>query len=1043
MNRPINCTRVILRKVKRLAIVLTMAFLIIAAPGARAGLQEVFQHPPDSAKPWAYWFWMNGNISKAGITADLEAMARVGIGGVLIMEVARTNAMAPAGPVAFASPEWREMFRHVVAEAGRLGLKVNMNNDAGWCGSGGPWMTPESSMQKLVATNITVTGPQLFDGTLPQPKALHQYYRDLKVLAFPAPARGERASIPKEQVFDLTGRMDAAGKLKWEAPPGRWRVLRLGCTTTGAMNKPSPRSGEGLECDKLNPEAIRRHFEGFIAKLADDAGPMAGKVFTMTHIDSWEVGTQDWTPRMAEEFRARRGYELTPWLVVLAGGPSVGSPEETQRFRRDYKRTCSELNNEAYAGALRKLANRRGLKLSIEAYGSGGFLDPLAYAAEADLPMAEFWIGRWRAWHMLSPRLMASVAHVCGKPVVGAESFTSSPENDPFTEHPYSVKTLGDWVFCEGINRFVFHRNVLHPWTNLAPGMSFGGFGWHVDRNQTWWEPGAAYMQYLARCQAMLQQGQFVADVCRLVPDGENHGQGPAMLNLADQYESIPPGYGYDYISDKAFLEGLRVKNRRVVTPTGMSYRLVQLPNAKTLTPDLLRRLRDLVKTGGVIAGPRPERSPSLQNYPRCDEEVRTLATELWGDCDGTKIKEHRLGTGRVIWGRPMAEALHELACGTDFGFVIDPPMTEEAIMSITQDRGLQRGREQPRLMPTAGLNWIHRRAGQSEVYFVANPQHREVDALCTFRVKGLQPELWDPATGDIRKLALFRNTASGIQMPLHFDPAGSVFVVFQKKANPATQIVEVARAGVVLFGAERQTPAQLPEFWSDGPKTKMAGCEQGGYAVLYANGRREVFENPAHPAAVEINGPWAVQFQPGRGAPEQAAFAELADWSKHADPGVRYFSGTATYTIQFDWAPPAGCARWKLDLGDVKVMAEVKLNGQRVGVLWKPPYAADVTGLLKPGHNQLEVKVTNLWPNRLIGDEQYPDDCTPDGSWKKGSILAWPEWLLKGQPRPEPRRLTFTTWKYFAKESPLLSSGLLGPVTVQGERVVSTGRAQ
>ncbi len=319
--------------------------------------------------------------------------------------------------------------------------------------------------------------------------------------------------------------------------------MRIGCTTTGVTNKPSPRSGQGLECDKFNPEAIARHFEAFIAKLAEDVGPQAGKVFTSTHIDSWEVGSQNWTPRMAEEFRARRGYDLTPWLInVVAPGTIVGSAEETKRFRQDYKRTSAELNNEAYAGALRKLAHRRGLQLSIEAYGTGGFLDPLTYGAEADVPMAEFWIVRWGAWHLLSPRLMASVGHVHGKPVVGAESFTSWPESDQFTEHPYSVKTIGDWAFCEGINRFVFHRNVLHPWTDLAPGMSFAGYGWHVDRQQTWWEPGAAFMQYLARCQAMLQAGQFVADVCRLVPDGENYGQRPATATLPDRYEPIPPG---------------------------------------------------------------------------------------------------------------------------------------------------------------------------------------------------------------------------------------------------------------------------------------------------------------------------------------------------------------------------------------------------------------------------------------------------------------------------------------------------------------------
>jgi hypothetical protein len=340
--------------------------------------------------------------------------------------------------------------------------------------------------------------------------------------------------------------------------------------------------------------------------------------------------------------------------------------------------------------------------------------------------------------------------------------------------------------------------------------------------------------------------------------------------------------------------------------------------------------------------------------------------------------------------------------------------------------------------MPTAGLNWIHRRAGGSEVYFVANPQHREVEALCTFRVKGLQPELWDPATGDIRKPAAFRDTALGTQLPLRFDPAGSVFVVFQQKAIPATQIVEVARDGVVLFGAKWQTPASLPEFWNEGGKVTMTSRYPGRYTVLYGNSSKQVFaDSEPHPAACAVAGPWTVQFQPGRGAPGKAEFVELVDWSRHADPAIRYFSGTASYQTEFGWTPPAGGYRYTLGLGEVQVMAEVRLNGKELGVLWKPPYAVDVTKVLKPGTNKLEVKVTNLWPNRLIGDEQHPDDCTPDGSWKTGPIPAWPEWLLKGQPRPEPRRLTFTTWKYYNKDSPLVSSGLLGPVMVQGESVV------
>ena len=491
-------------------------------------------------------------------------------------------------------------------------------------------------------------------------------------------------------------------------------------------------------------------------------------------------------------------------------------------------------------------------------------------------------------------------------------------------------------------------------------------------------------------------------------------------------------------------LTKVSVKDGQLVTPSGMSYRLVQLPNGNALRPELMRKLCELIKAGAIVTGPKPERSPSLQNYPRCDEEVRALSSEMWAECDGTTLKEHKLGAGRVTWGRPLAEVLAELAGGADFSFVIDPPVTDEAIMSVTQARAVLPGKEPPRLVPTAGLNWIHRRAGQSEIYFVANPQHREVEALCTFRVKGLQPELWDPATGDIRKPAMFRETPSGIQVPLHFEPAGSVFVVFQQKANLTTQIVEVRCDGALLFGEQRQTPTPMPEFWIDGKQVTKLSRMAGRYAVVYGNGSKQVLIDPGqHPAACTLGGPWTVQFQPDRGAPAKEEFAELTDWSKHADPAIRYFSGTASYQTQFDWTPPAGRYRFFLGLGDVQVMAEVRLNGKALGVLWKPPYAVDVTDTLRPGKNEIEVKVTNLWPNRLIGDEQYPDDCTPDGSWKVNALPAWPEWLLKGQPRPEPRRLTFTTWKYYTKDSPLVPSGLVGPVAVRGELVIAAEQAK
>lgn len=1024
-------------------------------------LASRFAAPPSSARPWVYWFWINGNISREGITADLEAMQRAGIGGALIMEVGQTkheqSQMAPAGPVAFASPEWCELFSHALAEASRLNLALNLHNGAGWCGSGGPWNLPELSMQQLVWTDTDVTGPGKQSLPLAQPKSKRGFYRDIKVLALPSLAAAAPETLPQTGtkprrnkaaggltgplaspqpltgVLDLTPNMDSSGLLAWDSPDGRWIVRRIGHTSTGRTNHPAPESGMGLECDKFNAEAVRRHFEGLIGKLAAAAGPAAGKAFALTHVDSWEVGEQDWTPNLLEEFRQRRGYNLTPWLIALTGGPALDSVELTNRFRADFKRTQSELVCENYAGTLRKLANRQALHLSIEAYGpDGGFLNPLDYGAAADLPMAEFWLRRWDAWHLNSPRLLASAAHTTGKPLVGAESFTASHRNGTWNEHPYTLKTLGDWAFCEGINRLVIHRMVLQPWTGNEPGMTFGPFGTHFDRNQTWWEPGAAYLKYLARCQSLLQAGQFVADVCRLVPDGENHGSRGTMSALPGRYAPLPAGYNYDYLSDQRLAEAT-VKDHRIALPSGMSYALLQLPEGDALRPELMRQIQELVADGAAVSGPRPARSPSRERYPQCDEEVRAAANEVWGPCDGRTVTEHQYRNGRVIWGASLDAWLRELAGPPDLAFLIAPPLSGDFLPpSVPRRREKAADTDQ---MPTTGLNWIHRRMGQTDCFFLANPQSRPVDAWCTFRITGRQPECWDPETGTIRSPAAFSTTGDTTTVPVSFSPAGSVFLVFRQPSNPKSQVISIRHQQSCRFGGqEAGHPVPLPQLWQGQEGVWMETATAGDFEFAYADGKtRSVKILPASSDAFAVPGPWQVAFQAGRGAPATAEFPMLGDWAQHADAGIRYFSGTAIYSTSFDWTLPATSGvRHCLDLGRVEIMAEVALNGEPLGVLWKPPFALDVSGLLRPGRNELRVKVTNLWTNRLIGDEYHPDDCTADASWNTGALPAWPDWFLANRPRPEPRRITFSTWKYYTADTPLLPSGLLGPVVLR-----------
>ncbi|HID23039.1 MAG TPA: glycosyl hydrolase family 43, partial [Planctomycetaceae bacterium] len=468
-------------------------------------------------------FWLNGNITREGITADLEAMKRAGIGGVLIMEV---DQGVPEGDVPFAGPQWRKLFQHVCSEAKRLGLKVNMNNDAGWCGSGGPWVPPELAMQRLVWTETSVEGPRRFDGRLPQPKAVAGYYRDVTVLALPTPVRSAKiigfrrksfhlamhqslagratwpadpagSAIPRDRVLDLTQKMDTNGRLVWDVPEGRWTILRIGHTPTGKDNHPAPESGRGLECDKLSHRAVQTHFASFIGKLTQDVGPLAGQTFVATHIDSWEVGVQNWTPKFRDEFRRRRGYDPLPWLPVVTGRV-IGSREQSERFLWDLRQTVGELLLENYAGCMRELAQKHGLRLSIEAYTTCP-VNELEYAGRADEPMGEFW--SWSKYRMaFSCTEMASAAHVYGRPIVGAEAFTATNE-EAWQGHPGNIKKLGDWAFCEGINRFVFHRYALQPWRDRRPGMSMGPWGLHYERTQTWWEHSQAWHEYLARCQ--------------------------------------------------------------------------------------------------------------------------------------------------------------------------------------------------------------------------------------------------------------------------------------------------------------------------------------------------------------------------------------------------------------------------------------------------------------------------------------------------------------------------------------------------------------
>ena len=463
-----------------------------------------------------------------------------------------------------------------------------------------------------------------------------------------------RAAIPRRNILDLSSRLGSDGRLAWDVPVGRWTLLRMGHTSTGVENHPAPAGGLGLESDKLSKEASEAAFAGLMAKVIDDSRPLAGqgKTLVSTHIDSWETGSQNWTPRFRQDFKRLRGYDPLPLLPVMTGRV-VDNLEVSERFLWDIRKTVDDLLLENYAAQFQKMARRSGLRLSIEAY-SGEPAEDMAYAGRADEPMAEFW--SWTRYGAASSCTeMASAAHTYGKPILGAESFTAN-DNEKWQGYPGSIKELGDWAFCEGINRFVFHRYALQPWTNpdRAPGMSMGPWGLHYERTETWWEQSIAWHQYLARCQFMLRQGLYVADLCFLEPEASPLGFHSPVKSGHDR-----PGYGFDGCTPEVVLTRMSVKDGRLVLPDGMSYRLLVLPKAGTMTPLLLAKIKELVAAGATVVGAPPSKSPSLSDFPKCDQQVQKLAAQLWGTGQAPpQPATLPFGKGKILWGGEFSPSL-------------------------------------------------------------------------------------------------------------------------------------------------------------------------------------------------------------------------------------------------------------------------------------------------------------------------------------------------------------------------------------------------
>ena len=963
-----------------------------AGPSEADGLVAGFQDPPRSARPLVFWQWMNGCVSPKGITADLESFKRVGLAGVQNFQVGGSEAVLTDPAVEILYPKWRHLMRFAEDECARLGLSFGTHNCPGWSSSGGPWVTAANSMQQVVWTETGFTGPGQFAAQLPRPKVdpRWDYFQDIAVLAYPA-----NGDIPRDRVIDLTQRMKPDGRLEWSAPAGAWTIVRFGHTTTAHLNGTAPESGQGLECDKMSRSAVDAFWAGYPARLIADAGPNAGRSFGRLEIDSYEAGLQDWTPAMREEFRHRRGYDPLPWLPAL-NHRAVGSQELTDRFLFDWTRTIADLFAENYFGYMAQLTRQvPGLDLMIEPYATGRDepFDGPQVSDGADLLACEFW-AKPCAWGWDSVKPVTSSAHVDGKSTVYGEAFTGQPQYG-WKVDPYALKSTGDRAFCLGVNRFILHASPQQPWSGVAPGMTMGWWGTQFGPGQTWWEHGGPeWIAYLSRCQFLLQQGRSIGDLCFLV-----HGRVTPEL---------PRGYDGDTCGQGELLTRLSVKDGRLVTPEGLSYRVLVLPELPTMLPAVARKIRDLVHDGAIVIGPRPMRSPSLEGYPDCDREVAQIADEVWGASDGGAVREHSFGLGRVFWGQTPKEVLERTG--------------------VTPDVELPAG---------APVLWIHRQAGPADIYFFSNQSDQPVVVNASMRIQGRLPELWCAESGSRRNAAFWWPENGRTVVPLQFGPSGSIFVVFRRPVENADPVVALRR-----LDSNSSEPATL--LAEGAGRFLLLARQKGTYQITTAAGKVVNAVVGDIPEPVDLAGPWELHFPSGWGAPSAVQLDHLSSWTERGESGVRYFSGTAIYTKEVELAPDflARDRRFTLELGDVRNIAAVRVNGRDLGTLWKPPFRVEVTAALRPGNNRLEITVTNLWPNRMIGDEQEPDDCdwgemktftyvTPPVPVGR-PLLRVPQWLQLGRPRPSAGRHTFTTFKFFTRDSPLLPSGLLGPVRLE-----------
>ncbi|GGE49855.1 F5/8 type C domain-containing protein [Pedobacter psychrotolerans] len=793
--------------------------------------------------------------------------------------------------------------------------------------------------------------------------------------------------VPLNKVINLTDKLNPDGTLNWKAPEGNWTILRVGHTSTGHTNATGG-GGIGLECDKFNPEAVKLQFDSWYGEALKHGGQeIVQKVLSVFHVDSWECGSQNWSPVFKDEFLKRRGYDLTPYLPIMTGLP-LESAKVSEDFLYDVRKTISDLVVDQFYKTLAGLAKAKGVTFTAESIAPTMMSDGLMHYKTVDVPMGEFWLNS--PTHDKPNDMLDAIsgAHIYGKNIIQAEAFTTVRMD--WNESPGNMKTLQDRNYALGINKLVYHVFTHNPWIDRKPGMTLDGVGLYFQRNQTWWKQGKAWIEYAERTQNLLQQGKPVVDIAvftgeelprrsvlpdrlvetlpgifgqdiveseqkRLANVGEPLRQIPAGVthsaNMADPGNWVNPlrGYAYDSFNPDV-LSTATVKNGDVVFESGATYKILVFTGALKLNPnhqyisyETVKKLADLIKAGAkVIIADKPLYQSGLKQVDQVIFD--NLVEEIWGGnfdsfkSGGKPIYLKKLGLGHVFRAPFEGNDFTSLGLEKDLDIVEIPSVPSSTIL------------------PSRQITFAHRKDTSSDVYFISNQANQDREFNFSFRISGRIPQIYNAITNDTLALKSWSIKDGKTNFNLRLPANGSTLVIFKEKTN-LTQL------------------------------------------NLGANS--SIFKR-----VLDISKNWQAKFDTNYAGPSKPViFKELTDWTKNADSLVKYYSGTAVYTRNFSFKGNTNEKIW-IDLGEFSSIAEVKINGIDCGTLWTAPHRLEISKAIKRGENEIIIEVTNTWANRLIGDGKLPEN----------------------------KRLTKTTAPFRLADKPLNPAGLLGPVVIQVE---------